>query len=122
MVKVLHFTVSNGQLHIDNYTDAIALKLIDAPVARQSQAMTLHQFDLSFGHETLAEIARLDRAKNVLIVEGLWVSVFTRYFKCFFRRSFVVMLTAPPNMAFNLAPFGRWILRRKSAQRWLAQR
>lgn len=83
MVKPLHFTVSDGQIHIDDYPNTVALKCIDTPPARQLQAITLHQFDLSFCHEVLAEIARLDRVKDVLIVEGLWVSVIARYFKCF---------------------------------------
>jgi len=83
MVKPLQFIVTDGQIHIDDYPDAIALKRVDTPIARQLQAITLHQFDLSFCREALAEIARLDRTKNVLIVEGLWVSVIARYFKCF---------------------------------------
>lgn len=83
MVTPLHFTVTDGRFHIEDYPDAVALKRIDIPVARQLQAVTLHQFDLSFCRDALVEIARLNRAENVLTVEGLWVAAVARYFKCF---------------------------------------
>jgi len=83
MVKPLHFTVTDGRFHIEDYRDAVALKRIDTPVARQLQAVTLHQFDLSFCRDALVAIARLNRAENVLTVEGLWVAAIARYFKCF---------------------------------------
>jgi hypothetical protein len=83
MVKPLHFTVTNGQFHIDDYPDAVALKRIDTPIARQLQAVTLHQFDLTFCRDALAEIARLNRSENVTVIEGLWVAAIARYFKCF---------------------------------------
>ena len=83
MVKPLHLTLTNNQLHIDDYPDAVALKRIDTPIARQLQAVTLNQFDLTFCRDALAEIARLNRSENVTIVEGLWVAAIARYFKCF---------------------------------------
>lgn len=83
MVKPLIVTVTDGRFHIENYPDAVALKRIDTPIARQLQAMTLHQFDLSFCRNALVEIARLDREENVLTAEGLWVAALARYFKCF---------------------------------------
>lgn len=83
MVKPLHFTVADGQFHIEDYPEAIALKRIDTPIARQLQAVTLHQFDLVFCRDALAEIARLNMAENATVVEGLWVAAIARYFKCF---------------------------------------
>lgn len=83
MVKPLRFTVTDGQFHIEDYPDAVALKRIETPIARQLQAVTLHQFDLTFCRDALAELAGLNRAKNVTVVEGLWVAAIARYFKCF---------------------------------------
>ena len=83
MVKPLRFTVTDDRFHIEDYPDAVALKRIETPIARQLQAVTLHQFDLTFCRDALAEIARLNRTENVTVVEGLWVAAIARYFKCF---------------------------------------
>jgi hypothetical protein len=83
MLKNLRFTTEGGRLHIQDYPDAVALKQIDDRVARRLQAMTLHQADLSFCQQALAEIERLDHSQQTLLAEALWISSIARYFKCF---------------------------------------
>jgi hypothetical protein len=83
MVKPLTITKQGDKLHIEGYPDAVAMKRIDDPIAKQLQAMVLHHFDLNFCRGALAEIAGLDRSTQRLLAEALWVSCIARYFKCF---------------------------------------
>lgn len=76
-------TVSEGHLHIEGYPDAVALKRIDTPIARQLQSIALNQSDLMFCRDALKEITRLKRAESKVAVEGLWIAAIARYFKCF---------------------------------------
>lgn len=76
-------TVNEGHLHIEGYPDAVALKRIDTPIARQLASIALNQSDLIFCRDALKEITRLNRAENQLTVEGLWIAAIARYFKCF---------------------------------------
>lgn len=83
MIKPLSISLTNNNIHTNDYPDALAVKQIDTPVTRQLQAITLHQFDLTFCSQALAEIAGLNQIKDKVIIEGLWISAITRYFKCF---------------------------------------
>jgi hypothetical protein len=83
MAKSLAVTLQGSQLHIEGYPDAVAIKRIDDPIAKQLQAMHLHFSDLQFSRTALAEILTLDRLASTLLVEALWVSAIARYFKCF---------------------------------------
>jgi len=94
MLKNLRFTKEGGRLHIEDYPDAVALKRIDDPAARQLQAMTLHHADLSFCQQALAEVARLDRSQQTLLAEGLWIAAIARFFKCFGKNKARTQLSA----------------------------
>jgi hypothetical protein len=83
MAKPLTVTKQGDKFHVEGYPDAIAVKRIDDPIARQLQATSLHHVDLSFCRAALAQIADLDRAAQPLLAEALWVSSIARYFKCF---------------------------------------
>src|SRR5262249_43070251 len=83
MVRPLAFSMQDKSLHVEGYPDAVALKRIDDPIARQLQGITLHQFDLAFCKTALDWLGRIDRLATPLIAEALWVSAITRYFKCF---------------------------------------
>jgi hypothetical protein len=85
MVKPVRVEIRGDQLHIEGYPDAVAFKKIDDPIARQLQAITLHFNDLLFCHDALVELARLDRAKQKLLVKALLIASIARYFKCFAR-------------------------------------
>lgn len=94
MVKQLDFTVTEGRFHIEGYPDAIALKRIDTPIARQLQSLILNAHDLEFCRDALAEIGRLSHDENRLAVDGMWVAVIARYFKCFGRNKSRSQLSA----------------------------
>jgi hypothetical protein len=83
MVKPLTLTKLGDKLHIEGYPDAVAVKQIGDPIARQLQGIALHRFDLGYCRAALAELARLDRSTQPLLAEALWVSSIARYFKCF---------------------------------------
>ena len=83
MLKPLRYKFADGQFQIQDYPDAVALKRIDTPIAQQLKAVTLHQIDLMFCRDALAEIARLNRTEHETVVEALWVASIARYFKCF---------------------------------------
>lgn len=83
MIRPLDISLKNGQLHIENYPDAVALKSIDTSIARQLQAVTLHEVDLIFCRDALAEITKLKRSENQIVFEALWIAAIARFFKCF---------------------------------------
>lgn len=83
MVKPLQIVKHGDKLHVEGYPDAVALKRIDHPIACELQAIALHYDDLSFCRAVLAQIDQLDRVKELLLVEALWVASVSRYFKCF---------------------------------------
>jgi hypothetical protein len=70
-------------LHVEGYPDAVALKCIDDPVARQLKATVLHCSDLHFCCEALTALLALNRQAQPLVAEALWVAAIARYFKCF---------------------------------------
>nr|MDP2192030.1 hypothetical protein [Rhodoferax sp.] len=82
MAKHLDITRINGQFHIEGYPDAVALKRIDTPVARQLQATTLHLSDLLFCETALEQLTQLE-SRHGVIPEALWVAAIARFFKCF---------------------------------------
>jgi hypothetical protein len=83
MREPLGITRRGGALHIEGYPDAVALKRIDDPVARQLQATVLHYSDLRFCREALVALVALERKSQPLVAEALWVASIARYFKCF---------------------------------------
>lgn len=82
MAKYLDISQRDSQLHIEGYPDAVALKRIDTPVARQLQATTLHLSDLLFCEAALKELNQLV-SRHGVTPEALWVAAIARYFKCF---------------------------------------
>ncbi|MBX9961833.1 MAG: hypothetical protein K2Y35_02170 [Burkholderiales bacterium] len=85
MAKPLTITKIGDKLDIEGYPNAVAVKRIDDPIARQLQGIALHHFDLSYCRAALAELTHLDRSIQPLLAEALWVSTIARYFKCFGR-------------------------------------
>jgi hypothetical protein len=83
MREPLGISRRGGRLHIEGYPDAVALKRIDDPIARQLQATVLHCSDLRFCNEALAALSAIDRKSHSLTAEALWVAAIARYFKCF---------------------------------------
>jgi hypothetical protein len=95
MVKPLDFSMpDNKTLRVEGYPDAVALKRIDDPIARQLQGMVLHQTDLGFCKAALDELGRINRLAQPVLSEALWVSAITRYFKCFGKNAARTQLTA----------------------------
>jgi hypothetical protein len=83
MREPLGINRQGGALHIEGYPNAVALKSIDDPIARQLKAMVLHCSDLRFCCEALTTLTPLDRTSQPLVAEALWVASIARYFKCF---------------------------------------
>jgi len=74
---------NKDRIHIEGYPDAIAVKLIEDPIAKRLQAIALHHADLTFCYQALNKISTLDKSNDVLVIEALWVSSIALYFKCF---------------------------------------
>ena len=83
MREPLGISRRGGALHVEGYPDAVALKRIDDPIARQLKAIVLHCSDLRFCCDALAALTSLDRTSESLFAEALWVASIARYFKCF---------------------------------------
>ncbi|MGD0828607.1 MAG: hypothetical protein ABSA09_11055 [Desulfobaccales bacterium] len=85
VMKQLGITMheNDKMMHIEGYPDAIAIKLIQDPMDRELQPMALHHVDLSFCHEALIRINTLDKSKDQLNIQSLWISSITIFFKCF---------------------------------------
>lgn len=83
VIKNVRMTKQKDKIHIKDYPDAIAVKLIEDPIDRQLQAIALHHVDLSFCHQALQLIPSLDKSRDVLLIESLWISSIALFFKCF---------------------------------------
>lgn len=61
----------------------VILKQINDHVAKQLQAIVLHEVDLYFCCYCLNELASLDCEKESDLAEAFWISCIARFFKCF---------------------------------------
>jgi hypothetical protein len=82
-LKPLDISLMPSGFQINGYPQAVAVKSIDHPNARQLEAMTLHEADLLVAQASIHACAATAKDTNPLIAEGLWTGALVRYFKCF---------------------------------------
>ena len=61
----------------------VILKRADSEMARQLQAIALHELDLSFCRYCVTQLASVDYEKQSDLAEAFWISCIARFYKCF---------------------------------------
>ena len=61
----------------------LILKRADSGIARQLQAIALHELDLRFCRYCLTQLASVDKEQQSDLAEAFWISCIARFYKCF---------------------------------------
>jgi hypothetical protein len=82
MLDMEHFPIrqTDSGLHIDGVPDAVKAIRLEGPKARRLSHLFLHQADLNFVLDCLAEI---NNVENWTLKTALWHSAIVRFIKCF---------------------------------------
>lgn len=81
--KNLRIAITDDPIQIVDNPNSITKKIMVDPDSKLLMSMILHYDDLSFCRQALNEIVKLKVPQNNPLIEGLWVSLIIKFFKCF---------------------------------------